>query len=149
MNTSCEKKQQHIIKIFYMWMFCNPTGKLWLTEPERMYVNKHCVFYCGKSKTIHGGTPVQTIMYISITKGLCTLITHIDYFLELAFAKSPSTECSWFCIELVIRFLYLLCSWIIAIFKECRCSSLFLFSFYYFFSQNFLLSFNILFENKN
>jgi hypothetical protein len=30
-----------------------------------------------------------------------------------------------------------------------RCSSLFLFSFYYFFNQNFLLSFNILFQNKN
>jgi hypothetical protein len=43
-------------------------------QPERMYVNKHCVFYCSKSKTIHGGTPVQTIMYISITKGLRTLI---------------------------------------------------------------------------
>jgi hypothetical protein len=42
-----------------------------------MYVNKHRVFYCSKSKTIHGGTPVQTIMYISNTKGLCTLITHI------------------------------------------------------------------------
>jgi hypothetical protein len=26
-----------------------------------MYVNKHRVFYCCKSKTIHGGTPVQTI----------------------------------------------------------------------------------------
>ena len=46
-----------------------------------MYVNKQCDFYCSKSKTIHGGTPVQTIMYISITKGLCTLITHINYFL--------------------------------------------------------------------
>ena len=23
-----------------------------------MYVNKHCVFHCSKSKTIHGGTPV-------------------------------------------------------------------------------------------
>jgi hypothetical protein len=68
MNKSCEKKQQHIVKIFYMWMFC-------------MYVNKHCVFYCSKSNTIHGGTPVQTIMYISITKGVYTLITHIDYFL--------------------------------------------------------------------
>jgi hypothetical protein len=34
-----------------------------------MYVNKHCVFYYSKSKTIHGGTPVRTIMYISITKG--------------------------------------------------------------------------------
>ena len=22
MNKSCEKKQQHIVKIFYMWMFC-------------------------------------------------------------------------------------------------------------------------------
>jgi hypothetical protein len=40
-----------------------------------MCVNKHCVYYCSKSKTIHGGTPVQTIMYMSITKGLCTLIT--------------------------------------------------------------------------
>jgi hypothetical protein len=59
-----KEKQQHIIQIF-----------------ERMYVNKQCVFYCSKSKTIHGGTPVQTIMYISITKGLCTLITHISYFL--------------------------------------------------------------------
>jgi hypothetical protein len=28
-----------------------------------------------------GGTPVQIIMYISITKGLRTLITHINYFL--------------------------------------------------------------------
>ena len=27
---------------------------------------------------------------------------------ELAFAKSPSTEWSWFCIERIIRFLYLL-----------------------------------------
>jgi hypothetical protein len=48
-----------------------------------MYVNKQCVFYCSKSKTIHGGTPAQTIMYISITKGLCTLITYINYFLLL------------------------------------------------------------------
>ena len=56
-------------------------GKNYYRTLERMYVNKHRVFYCSKSKTIHGGTPVQTIMYISITKGLCTLITHIDYFL--------------------------------------------------------------------
>ena len=28
-----------------------------------MYVNKHCVFHCSKSKTIHGGTSVQTIIY--------------------------------------------------------------------------------------
>jgi hypothetical protein len=46
-----------------------------------MYLNKHCIFHCSKSKTIHGGTSVQTIIYISITKGLCTLNTHIDYFL--------------------------------------------------------------------
>jgi hypothetical protein len=26
-------------------------------------INKHCVFYCSKSKTIHGGTPVQIIVY--------------------------------------------------------------------------------------
>ena len=44
-----------------------------------MYVNKHCVFHCSKFKTIHGSTLVQTIMYISITKDLCTLITYIDY----------------------------------------------------------------------
>jgi hypothetical protein len=46
-------------------------------------VNKHCVFHCSKSKTIHGGTPVQNIMYMSITKGVCTLITHINYFFYL------------------------------------------------------------------
>jgi hypothetical protein len=32
---------------------------------------------------------------------------------ELAFTKSPSTEWSWFCIKLIIHFLYLLDSWII------------------------------------
>jgi hypothetical protein len=42
---------------------------------------------------------------------------------ELAFAKSPSTEWSWICIELVFCFLYLLCSWIIAIFKGCLIKS--------------------------
>jgi hypothetical protein len=46
---------------------------------------------------------------------------------ELAFAKSPSTEWSWFCIELVIFVLYLLCSWIIAIFKECLTHTNFIF----------------------
>jgi hypothetical protein len=50
--------------------------------PERMYVNKHCIFHCSKSKTIPGSTPVQSIIYLSITKGLCTLIAHIDYFLK-------------------------------------------------------------------
>jgi hypothetical protein len=34
-----------------------------------MYVNKHRVFYCSKCKTIHGGTPVQTIMYYKHYKG--------------------------------------------------------------------------------
>ena len=34
-----------------------------MTKPERMYVNKHCVFHCSKSKTIHGSTPVQIIIY--------------------------------------------------------------------------------------
>jgi hypothetical protein len=46
-----------------------------------MYVNKHCVFHCSKSKTIHGSASVQIIIYLSITKGLCTLLTHINYFL--------------------------------------------------------------------
>jgi hypothetical protein len=46
-------------------------------------INKHCGFYCSKSKTIHGGTPVQIIVYISITKGLCTLITHLGIHLHL------------------------------------------------------------------
>ena len=45
-----------------------------------MYVNTHSVFHCSKSKTIYGSTPVQIIIHLSITKGLCTLITHIDYF---------------------------------------------------------------------
>jgi hypothetical protein len=89
MNKSCEKKQQHISQnILHVDVLYNIKRKkyktvcAWLTEPERMYVNKHCVFHCSKSKTIHGGTPVQTIMYISITKGLCTLITHINYFFD-------------------------------------------------------------------
>jgi hypothetical protein len=77
MNKSCEKKQ-YIVKISYMWMFCITLKE---RNTKRMYVNKHCVFHCSKSKTIHGGTRVQTIMYISITKGLCTLITNINYFL--------------------------------------------------------------------
>ena len=33
-------------------------------------------FYCSKSKTIHGSTPVQIIIYLSMAKGLCTLMTH-------------------------------------------------------------------------
>jgi hypothetical protein len=44
--------------------------------------NNSTCFTCGcKSKTIQGGTLVQTITHISITKGVSTLITHIDYFL--------------------------------------------------------------------
>jgi hypothetical protein len=64
----CSNKHGHHRQLLFLigWFLKNP---------------KHRVFYCSKSKTIHGGTPVQTIMYISITKGLCTLITHIDYFL--------------------------------------------------------------------
>ena len=29
-----------------------------MTKPERMYIHKHCIFHCNKSKTIHGSTPV-------------------------------------------------------------------------------------------
>jgi hypothetical protein len=73
--TTKSKYYDHIV-LFYLE---------WLTEPERMYVNKHCVFHCIKSKTSHGGTRVQTIMYISITKGLCTLITHEDVVISRLF----------------------------------------------------------------
>jgi hypothetical protein len=69
-------------KIVWKHIFgTQPESSGW--QRERIYASKHCVFHCSKSKTIHGGTPVQTIMYISSTKGLCTLITHIDYLLYL------------------------------------------------------------------
>jgi len=29
-----------------------------MTKPEQMYINKHCIFHCTKSKTIHDSTPV-------------------------------------------------------------------------------------------
>ena len=69
---------------------------------------------CGKKPTAHS----QNILHVDVLynvkrkkyKTVCA---------ELAFANSPSTEWSWFCIELIIIFLYLLCSWIIAIFKVC------------------------------
>jgi hypothetical protein len=53
---------------------------------------------------------------------------------ELAFTKSSSTEWSWFCIELIILFLYLLDSWIIA-YSECLIKSQLLFI-----EDNFVLS---------
>ena len=73
---------------------------------------------CEKKPTAHS----QNILHVDVLynikrkkyKTVCA---------ELAFAKSPSTEWSWFCIELVIVFLYLLCSWIIAMFKECLIKS--------------------------
>jgi cytochrome c biogenesis factor len=44
----------------------------------------------------------------------------ISYCPSIYYLKTKnSTEWSWFCIELIILFLYLLCIWIIAIFKEC------------------------------
>jgi hypothetical protein len=55
-----------------------------------MYVNKHCVFHRSKSKTIHGSAPVQIIIYLSNTKGVSTLLTHIDYFLQLYLTISIS-----------------------------------------------------------
>ena len=85
--------------------FWDSTEKQWLTEPERMNVNKHCVFQSSKSKTIHGGTSVRTIMYISITKGLCTLITHLHYFLQL-YLKIPISLLAFF-IVYVHHFIYI------------------------------------------
>ena len=46
--------------------FWDSTRKYWLTKLERMYVNKHCVFHCSKSKTVHDSTPVQIIIYIRV-----------------------------------------------------------------------------------
>ena len=31
---------------------------MYMTKPERMYINKHCIFHCRKPKTIYGSTPV-------------------------------------------------------------------------------------------
>jgi hypothetical protein len=126
-----------------------------------MYVNKHCVFHCSKSTTniLH-----VDVLYNNKRKKYKTVCA------ELAVTKSPSTEWSWFCIELIILFLYLLCSWIIAIFKECLIKSFFCLTrprlvptiyrtrgehanhsatdfyliFINFFNQNFLLSFKFL-----
>jgi hypothetical protein len=70
-----------------------------------MYVNKHCVCYCSKSKAIHDDTPVQTIMYTSIAKRLCTLITHIDNFLLLYLMISISLLA--FFIVYVHHFIYI------------------------------------------
>jgi hypothetical protein len=68
MNKSCEQKQQqHIVKIFYMWMFC-------ITIKGRN--TKRFVQNWQSPSRLRQ----QTIMYISITKGLCTLITHIYTF---------------------------------------------------------------------
>ena len=53
---------------------------MYMTKPERMYINKHCIFQCSKSKTIHGSTTVYITIYLSIIKGVCALISHIGYF---------------------------------------------------------------------
>jgi hypothetical protein len=75
-----------------------------------MYLNKHCIFHCSKSKTIHGGTSVQTIIYISITKGLCSMIdiqamTKSKYYDHIVLLYLESRKCSsvdYFCLFLPI-----------------------------------------------
>jgi hypothetical protein len=90
-----KKNQQHIVKIFYMWMFCKWTlNKL---QKGNIIVILNCFRY--SFNFLHR----QNRFYWKTIFG----------------AKSPSTEWSWFCIELIICFLYFLCNWIIAIFKEC------------------------------
>ena len=89
-------------------MFDLQIDKKWI-KTKLSSMNKSC-----EKKLQHS----QTILHVNVSynikrkkyKTVCA---------ELAFAKSPSTEWSWFCIEFIIIFLYLLCSWIIAIFKEC------------------------------
>jgi len=53
---------------------------MYIVKLERMCINKHCTVHCNKFKSIHGSTPVYIIIYLSIIKGLCALISHIDYF---------------------------------------------------------------------
>jgi hypothetical protein len=49
-----------------------------------------------------------------------TTFIHWRQFFGFSFYQFASrTYPWWFCIELIIRVLYLLCSWIFAIFKEC------------------------------
>jgi hypothetical protein len=50
---------------------CDPTGKYILTEPERMYVNKHCDFNCSKSKTIHGSKYYDHIVLVYLESRRC------------------------------------------------------------------------------
>ena len=71
-----------------------------------------------KTTTAHSQNILHVDVLYNIKRKKCKTVCA-----ELAFTKSPSTEWSWFCIELIIIFLYLLCSWIIAIFKECMIKS--------------------------
>jgi hypothetical protein len=87
MNKSCEKKPTaHSQNILHVDVLYNIKRKKYKTFCAELVfaVNKQCVFHCSKSKTIHGGTPVQTIMYISITKGLCTLKGNFAIFLHVS-----------------------------------------------------------------
>jgi hypothetical protein len=74
-----------------------------------MYVNKHCVFHCSKSKTIHGGTPVQTIMYISITKGLFDIqaTTKSKYYDHIVLLYLESRRCRYGSIIFACFYLYI------------------------------------------
>ena len=78
MNKSCGKKNQHIVKIFYIWMICITLKE---RNTKRFVQNWHSPSYFRQNG--------HDFVYI----------------------------------ELIILFLYLLCSWIIAIFKECLIKS--------------------------
>ena len=67
----------------------------------------------GKNPTAHSQNMLHVdVLYTIKRKKYKTVCA------ELAFTKSPSTEWSWFCIKLIIHFLYLLDSWIIAYSKS-------------------------------
>jgi hypothetical protein len=94
MNKSCEKKkQQHIVKIFYMWMFCVTLKE---RNTKRFVQNWHfCLTRLGLVPTIY---------------------------------RTRGEHANHYATDAILYFYFI---------------------FFYFFNQNFLLSFNILFENKN
>ena len=67
---------------------------------------------CEKNPTAHSQNMLRVDVLYNIKRKKYKTVCA-----ELAFAKSPSIEWTCFCIELIIRFHYLLCSWIIAIFR--------------------------------
>jgi hypothetical protein len=79
-----------------------------LTKPERMSVYKHCVFHCSNSKSIHGSTPVQILIYLSITSQLGMIdiraTTKSKYYHHIVLLYLESRRCRY---RPIIFFFYL------------------------------------------